>query len=68
MVALENQLIVYTPKKNVKKIILTVLLLMLIGIVIFLIAAFSSASIFLKNKWNETEYVNLQTTNSNLVF
>lgn len=65
---MNNQLIVYTPKKDIKKIVLRILLVFLISIMIFLMAAFFSASYFLKSKWNETEYVDLHTTNSNLVF
>lgn len=59
---MENQLIVYTPKKNVKKIILCVLLGLLISIIIFVITVVSSALICSKNKWNKNDYVDLKTT------
>ena len=51
---MENQLIVYVPKKNVKKIVLTIFLGLILSLIIFLVAAYSSASISMKSKWNET--------------
>jgi len=59
---LENQLIVYKPKLQVKKIILKVLLVIFISILIFAITAFCSAFIFTRIKWKETDYVDLRTT------
>ena len=50
---MNNQLIVYTPKRNVKKVFLRVFLAIFISILIFVISAFSSASIFIRYKWNE---------------
>lgn len=59
---MENQLIVYAPKKNIKKIIFGIFLGILISLLIFISATFGSAYIFTKLKWNKTNYVNLQTT------
>lgn len=50
---MNNQLIVYTPKRNVKKVVLRVFLAIFISILIFGISAFSSALIFIRYKWNE---------------
>ena len=50
---MENQLIVYTPKKNVKKMITTILLVILISFLIFLLSAISSTAICVRIKWNE---------------
>ncbi len=61
---MENQLIVYTPKKNVKKVILIIILGIIISISIFVISAYFGASAFLKSKWNETKNVNLDSTNT----
>lgn len=59
---MENQLIVYTPKKNVKKIILCVTLGILLSIIIFVVTVFSSAILHSKNRWNKNDYVDLKTT------
>lgn len=60
---MKNQLIVYAPKKNIKKIILRIFLGIFISLLIFILAAFGSAYIFIKFKWDKTKYVDLQTTN-----
>ncbi len=69
VITVENQLIVYTPKKNVKKIILIIFLGIVISIVIFIISAFYGATAFFESKWHETDYVDLNspsaTSNSN---
>lgn len=62
VIILENQLIVYTPKKNVKKIILCVLLGLLISIIIFVVTVFCSALVCSQNKWDKKDYVDLKTT------
>lgn len=59
---MENQLIVYKPKKKVKKIILKIFLGIFISILIFALAAFSSAFLFIRSKWNKTNYVDLKST------
>ena len=56
---MDNQLIVYTPKKNVKKIILIVILGLIISTVIFIISAFYGATVLFESKWHETDYVDL---------
>lgn len=59
---MENKLIVYKPKKNIKKIILRIFLGILVSFLIFIIAAYAGAFIFIKSKWDKTNYVDLQTT------
>ena len=59
---MQNQLIVYVPKKNVKKIILFVILGILLSIVVFAISAFSSAVISLNSKAPKLDNANLMTT------
>ncbi len=54
---MDNQLIVYTPKKNIKKIVLKILLAIVISFTIFLLAALSSAAIFIRFRWNQTNGV-----------
>jgi len=58
---LENKLIVYKPKKNIKKIILIIFLALFLSILIFVAATLSSALISIKSKWNNYNYENLQT-------
>ena len=53
VIILDNQLIVYTPKKNVKKIVLGVLLAILVSFLIFMISAIGSTAVCLRVKWNE---------------
>lgn len=62
MIILSTELIVYKPKINIGKIVLKIFLGILISALIFIIAAFIGALVFLKLKWNKTEYVNLKTT------
>jgi len=50
---LNNQLIVYTPKRNVKKIVLGILLAIFISFLIFMISAIGSTAVCLRIKWNE---------------
>ena len=59
---MSTELIVYKPKINIGKIVLKIFLGILISALIFIIAAFIGALVFLKLKWNKTEYVNLKTT------
>lgn len=59
---MENQLIVYTPKKNVKKIILLIFIAIIASILIFVIAVLGGALFSIKSKWSNIEYVELQTT------
>ncbi len=61
MIILENKLIVYKPKKNIKKIILIIFLALFLSILIFVAATLSSALISIKSKWNNYNYENLQT-------
>ena len=58
---MENQLIVYTPKKNAKKIILITFLGIIVSIGIFIVSAFYGATMLFKSKWDETGYVDLST-------
>lgn len=53
VIILENQLIVYTPKKNIKKIVLGIFLGILVSFLIFIISAISSTAVCLRIKWNE---------------
>jgi len=53
VIILDNQLIVYTPKKNVKKIVLGIFLAIFVSFLIFMISAISSTAICLRIKWNE---------------
>lgn len=64
---MKNQLIVYAPKKNIKKIILRIFLGIFISLLIFILAAFGSAYIFIKFKWDKTKSVDLQTTNITII-
>lgn len=61
VVILENQLIVYKPKKNIKKIILIIILVLLLSIILFATVTLSSALISIKSKWGKEDYHNLQT-------
>ena len=62
VINLENQLIVYVPKKNVKKIILLVILGLLLSIIVFCASAFSSAIISLKTKVPKIDTSNFMKT------
>ena len=63
---MENQLIVYTPKKNVKKIVTTVLLGIMLSFLIFLTSAISSTAICCRIKWNQPVNLNAQRGTSTL--
>ena len=63
---MENQLIVYTPKKNVKKIVLIIFLGFFISMTVFTVSFVSSAAISSKSKWNQTKDVNIKLNNSAL--
>ena len=70
VIDLENQLIVYTPKRNIKKIILRLFLGIFVSLIIFILAALSSAAIFIRFKWNQTKgtnsYAYVVTSDDNL--
>ena len=63
---MENQLIVYTPKRNIKKIVLRLFLGVFVSFSIFILAAFSSAAIFIRFKWNQTSGTNYYVPSSNV--
>lgn len=60
---MEKQLIVYRPKKNVKKIILFILLGLLASIIIFIATVFFSAVMSFKIKNSKIDNSNLMITN-----
>lgn len=60
---MENQLIVYKRKKNIKKIILFIILGLLASIIIFIATVLFSASISFKNKNSKIDNSNLMVTN-----
>lgn len=59
---MDNKLIVYKPKKNIKKIILRILLGIIISIIIFVLTVIITSYIFIKDKWNKTNYIDLKST------
>ena len=58
---MDNQLIVYKPKKNIKKIILIITLVLLLSVILFITVTLSSALISIKSKWDKSDYHNIQT-------
>lgn len=60
---MENQLIVYKRKKNIKKLILFIILGLLASIIIFIATVLFSASISFKNKNSKIDNSNLMVTN-----
>lgn len=59
---MENQLIVYVPKKNVKKIVLLVILGLIVSLLIFITTVFFSTLISLKNKNKKIDNSDYMTT------
>ena len=57
-----NELIVYKPKKNIKKIILFIILVLFLSLLIFTTSVFSSIIIRTNNRWNKEDNANLKPT------